>query len=639
MMKNKRMRRDIFFFLLFFFLPQAATAGNPVIISEVHITGGQGKSDDDFVELHNPNEAAADISGFRLRSRNSKGTENSIKVFDAGSCVPPGGYFLWANSKGVFAPLADTATGATLSSDYARLLCAPEKSGGALVDSLAWGKDAPLPNPLANQSLVRNRETLDWSLSSTPTPAGSSGCPPEDPEDIPSAPQDVSGIRINEILPDPEGDEGSQEFIELYSASEAPLDLSGFTLKDASKTGKYVFPSGSVLEPGRYLVIWRKDFSFALNNSNETVLLSDPAGNPIDRMAYTKTRAGVSLNFLDGSWRGGTPTPGAPNRYNALPETHEKVPRKGYVDIPVLFDARAEDPDEGKLNVVWDFGDGRKSYKEKTEHRYEKKGAYLVRLSVSDGQDETVEMFPLEIGTYDPPKLRLTAIAPNPEGKDSENEWLRVENKEKKSVNLKGFGIATGASSKKIVNHPIREDIVISPKSEITLTRETALFTLPNKKGRVELRAPNGETIDKVRYASAKNIEEGIVYVKDAEKRWSWQKGAASDAVRLAATEETQEESLEDSEESFTSAVLGVAAESPEMEPVLRIEIDPFRTKNPEALLSSGTGLKLPQGVSYQPEAAERVSDVEHAKSAPGSFLLEALNERLNALINRLETR
>lgn len=162
--------------------------------------------------------------------------------------------------------------------------------------------------------------------------------------------------------------------------------------------------------------------------------------------------------------------------------------------------ARGRDSDGDHLKYTWNFGDGHKSYKSTTKHTYKKTGRYTITLITDDGHDQTEETFRLSIKKYAPPKLRIIQFMPNPNGRDTDHEWIEIENRTKKSVNLKNFSIATGATSKKLTNHPIRDDLLISGRSRLKLTREHALFTLGNERGRVELRAPDGTVLDGARY-------------------------------------------------------------------------------------------------------------------------------------------
>jgi len=526
-----------FLFVTLILFPQGSVfaASENIILSEIHITGGAGHSDDDFVELYNPGSKAIDISDFRLRYKNSKGTEGSIRVFSSGSCIPPQGYFLWANSKGIFSPLADTVTGTALSNDYSVLIYPPE--GTNPLDMISFGTGTTLPNPGANQSLVQNPATHSWSLNTTLTPTKSTPCP----EPTPPAPPTITNVRLNELLPAPGKTDAAGEFIELYNDSDIEADISGFSLHDASQNGEYVFPLETKIAPHDYFVLAGSISKIALNNSNETLSFFDNTHALIDSVSYKTGREGVSLNFTKAGWRGGIPTPGTINQPNELPEIRERVPKKGYSGMPVTFDARGRDAEGSALKYTWDFGDGHKSYKEETEHTYEENGTYQVALTVSDGKDDVVETFSLKIESFPKLEIRITALVPNPDGKDSDNEWLLIENREKETIDLEGFSIATGWD--KLVNHPIRKSFAIKGKSTAKLTRDFAAFTLPNTKGRIELRSPNGKTLQEIEYKEKQSIEEDLIYRKEKGKRWEWQKEEVSasqpELETITASEET----------------------------------------------------------------------------------------------------
>ena len=547
-MQKQKLFLFFLFVSLYFSCPihVGAVSFSEIILSEIQISGESEQ--DDFIELYNSGNSSIDISGFQLRRKTSSGTESSVRVFEKDSTIPAKGYFLWANSDGIFSLLADTKSKSSPAKDNSIALYTKSGTSGVLIDSLAWGNGkvfsdtTPIQaNPGNKISLTRDTETLLWSLSQHPNPANSKGeSPVPDEEEIP---QNISSgaVRINELLPNPFGDEEELEFIELYNTTLDPIDLSLWFLRDNSQGKGYLIPSGTNIPGKGYLVLFRSDFGFALNNSNESVSLFDTQGIEHDRVSYEKTKEGISLNALSGKLRGGTPTPGADNMLNTLPETKEKVPKKGFRDVPVSFDAKGDDTDKDKLKYVWNFGDNHKSYKEETSHTYDTNGTYTVTLTVNDGKDETTETFSLKITDYEAPKLRITALFPNPQGKDSESEWIRIQNKEKKEVNLKGFSIATGSSSKKMTNHPIKESFIIPGGKEKMLSRTTSLFTLPNKKGRIELRGPDKKTIDKVKYSEAKSIPEDALYEKNKQKEWEWKKSVPTEK----SSSETQPDEIE----------------------------------------------------------------------------------------------
>lgn len=626
-----------FLIIVFFSLsPKALATPSTVILNEIQITGGTGHTDDDFVELYNPTSLPINISDFRLRYKNSKGTEGSLRVFGSGSCIPAQGFFLWANSKGVFAPLADTTTSGALSNDYSVLLYPPE--GTTPLDTISFGTGTTLPNPGASQSLSRNTTDLIWSLTTTPTPTKSTPCPP--PEPTPPPAPIVTSIRFNELLPNPSGEESAGEFIELYNDDASEANIGGFILHDASQTGSYTFPKDTLIAGHGYSLIPGNVSKIALNNSNETLSLFDTTNTLVDTVHYQTTKEGVSLNFNNGNWRGGTPTPGALNQINILPETKERVPKKGYSGMAVPFDARGNDAEGSALKYTWDFGDGHKSYKGETSHTYEKNGTYQVILTTSDDKDDVAETFSIEIESFPKLDIRITALVPNPSGKDSDNEWLLIENREKETVNLENFSIATGWDN--LVNHPIRKSFIIKGKSTAKLTRDFSLFTLPNKKGRIELRSPNGKTLQEIEYKEKQSIEEDLIYRKEKGKRWEWQKETPK-ATTTAEAADTPE--LSSPETSISEEIVPVPEETPLEEnqkstnPTIANQ-ETYRKENLRQelsrLLYHHTWVEVPQNeITSAYQTSGKVTATQSKNLA--STLLEKIFSNINFALNNLQ--
>lgn len=105
---------------------------------------------------------------------------------------------------------------------------------------------------------------------------------------------------------------GPNDAIELYNSGDADADLSGWTLTDeamATVEGTYVFPDGTVLEPGEFLVLQSLDdltgtgdFPFGISDSNvETIVLAN-GGVEVDAVTVDGYLARVSYcRVPDGS--------------------------------------------------------------------------------------------------------------------------------------------------------------------------------------------------------------------------------------------------------------------------------------------------------------------------------------------------
>lgn len=90
----------------------------------------------------------------------------------------------------------------------------------------------------------------------------------------------------------------------------------------------------------------------------------------------------------------------APNATLNVDKTQAAIP------MVVNFDAKGSvDPDGDKLSFTWDFGDGTSGKGETIEHKYEKAGTYLARLTVTDEDGKKSENQVQLYAGNDPPTV------------------------------------------------------------------------------------------------------------------------------------------------------------------------------------------------------------------------------------------
>jgi hypothetical protein len=118
---------------------------------------------------------------------------------------------------------------------------------------------------------------------------------------------------MNELLANPSGTDLGAEFVELVNAGSRPLDPTGWTLCDASGVCHTFGPPA--LLPGEAVVLFdrgdhahvpgvrmSKSERLSLNNSNETMTLTDASGAVRDTVSWSSSTEGKSLNrATDGS--------------------------------------------------------------------------------------------------------------------------------------------------------------------------------------------------------------------------------------------------------------------------------------------------------------------------------------------------
>ena len=123
----------------------------------------------------------------------------------------------------------------------------------------------------------------------------------------------ADGLFFNEVLADPPaGDAGDanrdgvrdpahDEFVEIFNGGDQPVCVTGWTLGDASRRDRHVFPIGSALEPGQVLVVFgggvptgsfddavvqTAERGLNLTNAGDVLTLRDAAGEDVLKFSW-----------------------------------------------------------------------------------------------------------------------------------------------------------------------------------------------------------------------------------------------------------------------------------------------------------------------------------------------------------------
>ncbi len=127
-------------------------------------------------------------------------------------------------------------------------------------------------------------------------------------------------VYINELMPNPSGEDSENEWIELYNSSKQEINLANWFLDDAEHgSNPYLIPPNTKISPGGYLLINIADSQIALNNSGDSVRLFTPDLNLSNEINYTNS-AKENISYMRGKnndfqWTK-TPTPGYINNYS-----------------------------------------------------------------------------------------------------------------------------------------------------------------------------------------------------------------------------------------------------------------------------------------------------------------------------------
>ncbi len=499
---------------------------------------------EEWAELYNNTEQEIDLTGWKIE-------EGSGALTTISGTIATKGFFLVEKIKGYLNNSGDII-----------ILRDPK---ARIIDQVVYGNwddgnkedNAPVtrdPNSVARviDGYDTNQDNLDFKISTTPTKSGANKFASQDGKTYPS------GVIINELLPNPKGNDTENEFIELKNLTDQEIDLEGWKLEDAAGT-KFVISSKNLpttkIPVKGFFILWRKDSKIALNNSGtETLRLYQPNDNLIDFVQYSGTAEENYTYVRDekNNWFWSTQaTPGQENiikKANQLPKAVISAKNKALLGEEIIFDASdSYDPDADVLTYTWDFADGTKSSEILAKHIYKKAGKYNVKLEVrdsfraSDTAKLTVEILVgekiISKSSFEA-EILMTEFLPNPKGKDDQ-EWIEIFNVGEKEVDLEGWFLDDIDGGSK--PYRIKEKTIILPGEYLVFDRKETKIALNNNFDSVRILDPEGNLFFEIAYEKAK---EGFSYALDENGDWHWTNILTPGKKNLF-SEESVEEKLE----------------------------------------------------------------------------------------------
>ena len=295
---------------------QPASSSRPglLLITEVLYNPAGREPDGEWVELYNAGGRPVDLTGYKIGDQALPGCCEGMLAFPEGAILKPGQVIIIAYKASAFEAVyrfkpdyemesSDPAV-AVLSryTAWAERSVELTNSGDDLlvlgpsdqvVDAVSWGSstfafDPSVPNVLEGASLERyppyldSDSALDWRKQASPRPGevdlslptatpGPSALPTLAASPTPTlVPTPFGGkLLLSEFMYNPLSQlekEPDGEWIEIYNAGPAALNLQDFKLGDEETRGQgegmLRFPAGAVLHPGQAIVVANKGTAF-----------------------------------------------------------------------------------------------------------------------------------------------------------------------------------------------------------------------------------------------------------------------------------------------------------------------------------------------------------------------------------------
>ena len=354
-------------------------------------------------------------------------------------------------------------------------------------------------------------------------------------------------IVINEIAWMGTDISSSDEWLELYNSTDAEIDLTEWTLKAVDGTPEITL-EGIIAANGYFLLERTNDdsapnvtadqiYTGALSNTGENLELRDAENNLIDQVDCSENWfAGdndtkQTMEKINNDWQTSLDTSGTPKAQNssgaeapseepseestieetdgggAAPAVINQPPiAQAGLDITTLvnqeisFDGSlSSDPDNDTLTFFWNFGDGATNTEQISKHTYLFPGQYIVALLVSDEEFSDLDI--ITVNVYNR-SIIISEFIPNPEGADTENEWIELFNQSDQIANLTNWQLDDQEGGSKPFIFPANS--LIAPHQFLVLRRSITKLSLNNDNDQVRLIYPDGSLAAEVSYYTEK---------------------------------------------------------------------------------------------------------------------------------------
>lgn len=339
--------------------PTATPRPGYLLISEVLYDPYSIEPQAEWIEIFNPGVTAVDLSQYKLGDEETRSGPEGMFQFPEGAVLPPGGVIVVANQVVAFFQIYGVLPDYELAEtdpSVPNLLKYSAWSGGNVelsnggdelllldahdqpADAVSWGNSNFAFDPsLAiiqeghsydrKPAFVDTGTYQDWVDQGLPNPGGVDLRVPTPTPTMQAGgtptPHAALNLLISEVLYDPEGNDPSGEWFEVYNFGEAVIGLDGIKIGDEETAGggegMLLFPSGFFIQPGQTLVVandaqvfmsvygFYPDFAVNtsdpqvpvmlrdtawgtgtvnLSNDGDEVLLLDESGSMIDALSW-----------------------------------------------------------------------------------------------------------------------------------------------------------------------------------------------------------------------------------------------------------------------------------------------------------------------------------------------------------------
>ena len=331
-------------------------------------------------------------------------------------------------------------------------------------------------------------------------------------EDTPQSKPTENNVIITELQTNGEGTGTTlQEFIELYNPLSEPVNMLGWSVVYKNSTGKetvvHTFTEPFLLLPSSYMIGKNEftvesylpdvlaDFTYSYGSSGlaataGSVMIKNQTDIVVDELAWVNTMSFIDNNTLNGLI-GGMSAQRKCDAEQYFIDTNT-VANDYFIGLPTPLSATCLSPSEDTQD---------NSQTDTIEP--------LVPVEQKPPATAPRMRLPLLIN-----ELFIDPIAPLTDSKD---EFVEITNHNETAVDISGYTITAGTTTKYKYTFP--SGSIIGPNGYLSITSAATTIALTNSGGTVQLADDLGTVVDSVQYTAA---VPGAAWARNNAGTWQW---------------------------------------------------------------------------------------------------------------------
>lgn len=272
-----------------------------IVVTEINYAASDEFDTGDWIEIYNNDTIPVSLDGWRFRDNSASHNFS----FPEGLMLMPGEYILVVEDSARFKSVNDTLTNVVGNFDFGLSASADEVHlfdiFGQRIAFVSYQSTAPWPGNIPGSG--RTIELINPNGLQNDPQNWKAGCPGGSPGSQPFDCGENYKLVFTEFNYKSYPGYDTKDWVEIYNYDSAPVDLGLWTFQDNDPDNSFIFPAGTQIAPGGWLIVCEDmeafknyhpdvqpvigNFNFGLSSENDHLKLIDPWNKLVSMVEYS----------------------------------------------------------------------------------------------------------------------------------------------------------------------------------------------------------------------------------------------------------------------------------------------------------------------------------------------------------------